>query len=208
MVRTIKRANADGRWKVVSQKDPFSAADFQSTPAEFTCSRGTRGDVNPAVQRLERHPVDALPPDTDHDPVPRRLYLKQRFHGAWDGSLPGLQSTDQWWRCALGHTEECRIRVEGELRKTEERKARLRAAASLVGAPTGRALKRVRFAADRVGDDAETPATSASAPSSLLAIQAPSNLPAEAASSSTAPTPSVDPALPTSATKVPDQVNE
>ena len=57
---------------------------------------------------------------------------------------------------AQGHTEECRIRVEGELRKTEEGKARRRAAASRVGdAPTGRALKRFRFAADRVEDDAE-----------------------------------------------------
>ena len=43
MVRTIKRANADDRWKVVSPRDPFSAADMESTPAEFTCSRGTRG---------------------------------------------------------------------------------------------------------------------------------------------------------------------
>ena len=59
---------------------------------------------------------------------------------------------------AQGHTEECRNSVEGELRKTEEGKARLRAAASRVGdAPTGRALKRVRFAADRVQDDGETP---------------------------------------------------
>ena len=61
MVRTIKRANADDRWKVVSQKDPFSAADLESTPAEFTCSRGTRGEVNPAAQCLEKHPVDTLP---------------------------------------------------------------------------------------------------------------------------------------------------
>ena len=42
MVRTIKRANADDRWKVVSQKDHLSAADLESAPAEFTCSRGTR----------------------------------------------------------------------------------------------------------------------------------------------------------------------
>ena len=41
MVRTIKRANADDRWKVVSPRDPFSAADLESTPADFTCSRGT-----------------------------------------------------------------------------------------------------------------------------------------------------------------------
>ena len=47
---------------------------------------------------------------------------------------------------AQGHTEECRIRVENELRKTEEGKARLHAPAVRVGdAPTGRALKRVRF---------------------------------------------------------------
>ena len=43
-------------------------------------------------------------------------------------------------------------------------------------APTGRAVKRVRFAADRVEDDAETPeATSASAPSSLPAEDASTN---------------------------------
>ena len=79
--------------------------------------------------------------------------------------------------CAQGHTEECRIRVEGEIRKTEEGKARLRAAASRIGdAPTGRALKRVRFATDRVEDDAETPAdTSASAPSSPPAEDAATN---------------------------------
>ena len=61
--------------------------------------------------------------------------------------------------------------------KTEEGKARLRAGASRVGdAPTGRALKRVRFVADRVEDDAETPeATSASTPSSLPAEDATTN---------------------------------
>ena len=43
--------------------------------------------VNPAAQRLERHPVDALPPDPDHDPVPRSQNLKQRdfmAHGMSD----------------------------------------------------------------------------------------------------------------------------
>ena len=136
MVRTIKRASADDKWKVVSQKDPFSAADLESTPAEFTCSRGTRGEVNPAAQRLERHPVDALPPDPDHDPVPRRLFLKQRdfmAHGTSD-RCPGCRALVSVG--AQGHTEECRTRVE-ELRRTEEGKARLRAAASRVGAPTG-----------------------------------------------------------------------
>ena len=96
MVRRIKRAKADDRWKV----------------------RGTRGEVNPSAERLERHPVDALPPNPDHDPVPSKdVFQAEGFHGY---------------------------------------------------APTGRALKRVRFAADRVEDDAETPeATAVSAPPSL-----------------------------------------
>ena len=93
------------------------------------------------------------------------------------------------------HTEECRILVVGEFRKTEEEKPRFHAAASRVGdAPTRRALKRVRFAADRVGDDAEAPEnTLASAPSSLLVEAASSN-------SLSAPGPSA------SATESPDQV--
>ena len=95
MVRTLKRADADDRWKVLSPRDPFSAADLESTPAEFTCSRGTRGDVNPAAQCLERHPVDALPPDPDHEPVPRRQNLKQRefmAHGTSD-RCPGCRAS-------------------------------------------------------------------------------------------------------------------
>ena len=150
MVQTTKRANADDRWKVVSPRDPFSAANLESTPAEFTCSRGTRGDVNPAAQRLERHLVCALPPHPNRVPDPRRLYLKQSDLMAQGTSdrCPGCRALVSDGR-AQGHTEECRIRVEGELRKTEEGKARLRAAASRVGdAPTGRALKRARFAND------------------------------------------------------------
>ena len=100
--------------------------------------------------------------------------------------------------CAQDHTEECRIRVKGELRKTEEGKARLRAAASRVGdAPTCRALKGVRFAADRVKDDAETPeATSASAPSSL---------PTEDATTNSLPAHSSEAVLPACVVEVPDQ---
>ena len=188
--RRVSHANADDGWKVVSQKDPFSAADLESTPAEFTCSRGTRGKVNLAAQRLERHPVDALPPNPDHDPVPRRLYLKQRdfmAHGTSD-HCPVCRALVSGGR-AQGHTEECRIRVEGELRKTEEGKARLRAAASRVGdALMERALKRVRFAENRDDDNAEMPgATSASAPSSL---------PAAAATTNSLPVLSSEPALP------------
>ena len=116
-------------------------------------------------------------------------------HGMSD-HCPGCRALVSGGR-AQGHTEECRIRVEGELRKTEDGKARLRAAASRVGdATTGRALKRVRFAADRVEDDTETPeGTSASAPSSLLA---------EAATTNSLPTPSSESALPASAVEVPE----
>ena len=146
MVRTIKRANADDRWKVVSQKDPFSAADLESTPAEFTCSRG--GEKSILLRSVRRGIRLTLPPDPDHEPVPRRLYLKQRDFTAHGTSehCPGCRALISGG-CAQDHTEECRIRVEGELRKTEDGKARLRAAASRVGdAPTGRALKRVRCA--------------------------------------------------------------
>ena len=176
----------------MSPKDPFSAADLESTPGEFTCSGGT---VNPAAQRLERHLVDALPPDPNRDPVPRRLYVKQTGRQI---AVRGCRALISGGR-AQGHTEECRIRVEGEIRKTEEGKARLSVAPSRVGdAPTGRALKRVRFAADRVEDDAETPeATSASAPSSL---------PTEAATTNSLSARSSEPALPASAVKVPGQV--
>ena len=198
MVPTIKRANADDRWTVVSPRDLFSAADLESTPAEFTCSRGTRGEVNPAAQRLERHPVDALSPDPNRDPVPRRLYLKQSDFMAHETSdrCPGCRASVSGGR-AQGYTEECRIRVEQ--RKTEEGKALLPAAASRVGdAPTGRALKRVRFAADEVENDAETPeATSASAPLSL---------PAEDATTNSLPAHSSEAVLPASRVEVPDQV--
>ena len=52
------------------------------------------GEVNPAAQRLERHPVDALLPDPNRDPFPRRLYLKQcdfMAHGTSD-RCPGCRA--------------------------------------------------------------------------------------------------------------------
>ena len=118
-------------------------------------------------------------------------------HGTSD-NCPGCRALVSGGR-AQGHTEECRIRVENELTKTEEGKARLHAAAVRVGdAPTGRVLKRVRFAADRVEDDAETPeATSVSAPSSLRV---------EAATSNSLPAPSSELGLSASADDVPYQV--
>ena len=92
--RYIVAANADDRWKIVSPRDPFSGADLESTPAEFSCSRETRGEVNPAAHRLEKHLVDALPSDPNHDAVPRRLYLKQSdfiAHGTSD-RCPGCRA--------------------------------------------------------------------------------------------------------------------
>ena len=144
MVRTIKRTNADDRWKVVSPRNPFSATDLESTPAEFTCSRGTRGGVNTAAQRLERHPVDAL----------RQIQTVIQFRGGCTSSrvtsfmahgtsdrCPGCRALVGGGR-AQGHIEECRTRVEG--RTQEDRgggKPGLRAAASRVGdAPTGRTV--------------------------------------------------------------------
>ena len=118
-------------------------------------------------------------------------------HGTSD-NCPGCRALVSGGR-AQGHTEECRILVEIGFRKTEEGKDRLHAAAVRVGdAPTGRALKRVRFAADRVEDDAETPeATSLSAPLSLLA---------EAVMSKSLPATSSEPGMSASADDVPDQV--
>ena len=128
------------------------------------------------------------------------LYLKQSdfmAHGTSD-RCPGCRALISGGR-AQGHTEECRIRVEGEVRKTEEREARLRAAASRVGdAPTGRALKRVRFAADRVEGDAER--------AEAMSASAPSSLPTEAATTNSLPARSPEPVLPASAVEVPDQV--
>ena len=120
LVRTIKRASPDDRWAALSPRDPFSTDDVEITPAELTCSRGTRGKVNSTAQRLERHPADVLPPNPDHDPVPGRLYLKQRdymAHGTSD-HCPDGRALVSGGR-AQGHTEDIRIRVEGELRKTE-----------------------------------------------------------------------------------------
>ena len=62
-----------------------------------------------------------LMPDPNRDPVPRRLYLKQSdfmAHGTSD-RCPGCRASVSGGR-VQGHTEECRIRVEGEIRKTEE----------------------------------------------------------------------------------------
>ena len=151
-VRTVERANSEDRWAVASPRDPFSFGDLEMTPAEFTCSKGTRGEVNPAAQRLEKPPADALPRNPDHEPIPRRLYIRLRdflAHGTSD-HCPGCRALVSGGR-ARGYTEECRIRVEGELRKTEEGRVRLQAAATRVGdAPVGRAAKRVRFASDQV----------------------------------------------------------
>ena len=98
VVRTIKRANADDRWKVGSPRDPFSAADLESTTAEFTCSRGTRG-------RGRSIPLHNVWRGT------RLMLSRQIAHGTSDRCL-GCRLVSGGG--AQGHTEECRIRVEGE----------------------------------------------------------------------------------------------
>ena len=102
----------------------------------------------------------------------------------------------QWWPCTGPHrrmSNSCRGR-------SQEEKARLRATASRVGdAPTGRALKRVRFAADpsrRRCRDAR----------GHVRRQPPSSLLAEAATTNSLSAHSSAPALPASAVEVPDQV--
>ena len=90
MVRTIKRANADDRWKVVSPKDPFSTAYLESTAAEFMCSRGTREKSILLRSAWRGIRLMLSRPDPNRDPVPRRLYLKQN-----DRSLSRLQSISQ-----------------------------------------------------------------------------------------------------------------
>ena len=89
----------------------------------------------------------------------------------------------------------CRGRTQEDRRRESPSSCRSQSSGD---APTVRALKRVRFAADRVEDDAETPeATSASAPSSL---------PAEDATTNSLPAHSSEAAVPASAVEVPDQV--
>ena len=128
--------------------DPTKNTSKSPTTSENPSTVGLPREVSPAAQSLVRHPVDDLPPDPNRDLVPRRLYLKQSdfmAHGTSD-RCPGCRALISGGR-AQSRTEECRIRVEGEIRKTEEGKVRLRAAASRVGdGLTGRALKRVRSA--------------------------------------------------------------
>ena len=135
----------------------YIVADLESTPAEFSCSRGTGGRSIP-------------------------------LHNVWRGIRPMLYHQIQ---IVIQFREGCKKQSDFIAHKTSDRcpgcralvsggraqghgKARLRTAASRIDdAPTGRALKRVRFATDRVEDDAETPGdTSTSAPSSLPAEDA------------------------------------
>ena len=112
------------------------------TPAEVTCWTG--GENNPAGQSLEMAAVDALAPGPDHETIPRRLYLRRKPFPAARGvaSLPWLPLVSSGR--TQEHTEECRARVEGELKKTAAGKARLLpAAVHVAGVPAERAAKSV-----------------------------------------------------------------
>ena len=203
-VRMVTRTSPDDRWTAVSPRDPFSVGDLEMTAADFTCSMGTRGEVNPAALRLERPPVDALPPNPDHEPVSRRLHLKPRdvlAHGTSD-HCPGCRALVSVGR-AQGHTEECQIRVEGMLGNTEEGRARFQAAATRVSdALAGRAPKRVRFVGDQV--DGSEGSTDHATGSQLVLTS--STLPAETASSRSTSAPPAESVSSTSAADVPAQV--
>ena len=53
----------EDKWKIASPSD---------------LPTGARGGVNPTAQPSERANVDVPAPGPDHEPLPRRLYLKQR----------------------------------------------------------------------------------------------------------------------------------
>ena len=176
-VRMVKRASPEDRWTIASPRGRFSAGDLEVTvtPAEFTCSRGTRGKVNPAAQRLEGPPADALPIQPRSRTSPEEVAPQaERFSCTRnDRSQPRLQSTRQWRPFTRAH----RGVSNSWLRKTEEGRIRLQAAATLVGdALVGRAAKRVRFASDQVDGGAGVSTDHAT----------------ESQSSSTSPTPSRD----------------
>ena len=151
MVQTIKRANADDRWKVASKRC-FLSRRFGVNVNRIHLFERKSG-------RSQSRSTTIGEADLNRHPIPRRLHLKQcafMAHGTSD-LCPGCRALVSCGG-AQGQTEDCRIRVEGELRETEEGKARLRGADSQIGETlTRRALKRVRFAVDRVEDDAETP---------------------------------------------------
>ena len=125
LVWTVKKICFEDRRKIASPTGPISAGDLEVTPPQFTCSKGAWGEVNPSAQSLERAPVDVLALGADHEPLPRRLFVKQGVflaHGmSWH--CTGRRALLSGGR-AQGHTEECRNRVEGELNKTEVDKLR------------------------------------------------------------------------------------
>ena len=76
MVRTIRRANAEDRWKVVSLRDPYSAAELESTQPNSHVRVELGGRSNPPHHVWRGIRLMLFPPDPNHDPVPRRLYLQ------------------------------------------------------------------------------------------------------------------------------------
>ena len=168
MVRTFKRANADDRWKVVSPRDPFSAADVEVSASRIHLFEWNSREKSIPVHNDWRG-IRLMLSRQIHIAIQfrGRLYLKQwdfMTHGT-SGRCPGCRALVSGGG-AQGHTEDCQIRVEED--RGRESPSSCRSQSSGCDAPTGRALKRVRFAADRVEDDAETPqATSTSVPSSF-----------------------------------------
>ena len=120
MVRTIKRANTDDMESCVTKRS-FLSSQF---------------GVNASRIHLFEIGVKSIPLHNDwlSRPIQIVIQFKQSdfmAHGTSD-RCPGCRALVSGG-CAQSHNEECRIRVEGELRKTEEGKAHLRSAASRVG---------------------------------------------------------------------------
>ena len=149
LVRTVKRAEEQSRWAAEEPADPFFGEDLNVTPSEHQCEGAPRADVRPAAPRPERAPAAApdLPPD--HEPAARRVYLRQEDfikHGT-SPHCPGCRALTRGGR-AQAHSEACRVRLEGELEKSERGRARLAAAATRSAhEPERRAAKKARLVA-------------------------------------------------------------
>ena len=141
--------------------------------------------------------------------VTRQIQITIQFRDGWDSSSVTswrtggqivVQVAEHWSVVVVHRATPRNVEFVSRERPGRQRRGKfVSAAASRAGdAPTERAVKRVRFAADRVEDDAETPeATWASAPSSLFV---------KVAMTISYPAHSSEPALPASAVEVLDQV--
>ena len=138
MVRTMKRANADDRWAVVSPRDLFSAGIWSEHQLNSRAQEELEEksillcNVWRGLQLMFSRPTQIMILFRGGCTSSREDFMA---HGTSD-HCPGCRALVSGGR-AQGRTEVCRTRIEGELRKTEEGKARLHAAATRVGDAPG-----------------------------------------------------------------------